>query len=393
MNRWPVALMSTLAGCHRDPEPPCAGEGWGGLGDPLHSVHVREDGDDAGDGSEEEPFLTLEAALDATRTGSTKRIAIGPGDFPAVLSLVADAGDGKTDNDLIIEGCSTDETHLVPQSESEPTFAVTAAQGVSLTGVTVTGGDRPLFAWGGSWLTVDQVQVRGARGVGFVVDGPYTIIDISNSEVHDTTPSDGVGGYGVEIDGATVRWSGGGVFGSTAVGIVVNGETASLTLSGATVAETVPDSAGQFGRGVQIQSYASADLADCTLSANSDAGLFSLLGQELTISGVTVQGSSATSGQGGDGIVITSIDSSGRTLDPTLFTATLTDNLISDVDRAGVILERVTASLDGNQVDGTDPDQTLIAQEGAVTSGGDIVSVPDEPLPLTRDEITAAASR
>ena len=131
-----------------------------------------------------------------------------------------------------------------------------------------------------------------------------------------------------------------------------------LALSNVEIADTLPADDGAFGRGVQIQGFASARLADTVLSNNHDAGLFSLLGEDLALERVTVD-QTASGAVGGDGIVVTGVDADGRQLDPATFTVTLDDNVVTDPARAGIVLERVTATVTGNQVTGAVQDSGL----------------------------------
>jgi hypothetical protein len=373
-----LSLLSLAAACRSGKtEPPCAGGGWGAILDPAGSVHVQSGGDDKGDGTPEAPLASLSAALDLARTGAQRTIAIGAGEFPAALDLL------ETDSGLTFEACGQDETTLVPETDGVPQLKVTAATDVAVTGLTLQGGDRPLWVWGGGELTVSAVAVADANWTGFVVDGPYTIVIAQELTVRGTRSVGGEGGYGVEIDGATVSWEGGAILENTAAGVVASGDTASLSLLDVEISDTLPDDDGRFGRGVQIQSYATAVVEDCLLERNQDAAIFSLLGQDVLVEGAQITTVVASSGDGGDGIVLTGIDSDGRQLDPASFVATLTDNVIDNAVRAGVVLERVTATLTGNQV--TTSGQTLVSQEGAVLSGPDVVTELTEPLPLRRD--------
>jgi hypothetical protein len=373
-----LSLLCLAAACRPgEAEPPCAGGSWGAISDPGGSIHVQPGGDDKGEGTAEEPLASLSAALELARSGSLRTIAIGAGEFPAALDLL------ESDSGLVIEACGEDETTLVPESEGAPQLKVTAATDVAVTGLTLQGGDRPLWVWGGGELSVSAVTVADANWTGFVVDGPYTIVIAQELTVRGTRAVGGAGGYGAEIDGATVSWEGGAVLESTGAGVVVSGETASLSLVDVEISDTLPDDEGRFGRGVQIQSYATAAVQDCLLERNQDAAIFSLLGQEVLVERAQITSVVESSGDGGDGIVITGIDSDGRELDPASFVATLTDNVIDNAVRAGVLLERVTATLAGNQV--TSSGQERVAQEGAVLSGPDAVTELADPLPLRRD--------
>lgn len=363
--------------------PPCADGGWGAIGDPADTIHVQAGGDDTNDGSAQAPLLTVSAAIDAARDG-TPRIGIGPGSFEAALDLL------ETDGGLVVVGCSPEETILVPEVEGEPQIKVTAALDVEIGSLTLSGGDRGLWVWGGAAASASHVVIDDGQWSGFVVDGPFTLLDLEDVSVTGTRSVGGVGGYGGEIDGAVVTWTGGGAWGNTAVGVVVSGETADLQLSNVEIADTLPADDGAFGRGVQVQEYASARLSDTVLSNNHDAGLFSLLGDDLVLERVTVD-QTAGGAVGGDGIVVTGVDAGGRQLDPATFVVTLDDNVVTDPARAGIVLERVTATVSGNQVTGGV--QGLVSQEGAVVSGPDVVDVLTVPLVLNRDALGNVLSR
>jgi hypothetical protein len=361
------------------PPAPCEGESWGAIEDPSAAVHVRADGDDAdGDGSRAAPFATVAAAFDA----GGGPIAVGPGTFPTTLSL------GEADAGFAIQGCSPDETSLVGDEAGEPVLAFSGTADATIAGLTLAEADRPLFVWGGAEVSAHQVAIRDARWSGFVVDGPYTILELEDVTVERTQAVGGAGGFGGEVDGATLRWTGGAAVANVGAGLVGAGATAVLDLDGVRVAETVPADDGRFGRGVQVQDYASATLRACTVADNHDAGVFSLLATDLVIDGLSVERTAVGIDSGGDGIVVTAVDSDGRQLDPAGFTAALTANTIGAPGRTGIVLERVTATVDGNTV--TDAGaQDIVAQSGAVVTGADAFEVLTEPLPLDREAIAS----
>ena len=233
-------------GAEEPAAPPCDGGGWGAIGAPNDAAHVRNDGDDSGDGSQTAPFATLQAALDAVRAGDASRIAVGPGTFETALDLDAD------DRDLVIEGCGADQTDLTSGIDGQPVVKVTEAVGVSLAGLTLSRADRPLFVWGGAEVAVAASTIDSARWSGFVVDGPYTLLDLDDVTVSGSREVGGVGGFGGEVDGGTLHWRGGAAVGNTAAGIVASGSTARIELSDLVVADTQSTPAGVFGRGVQI---------------------------------------------------------------------------------------------------------------------------------------------
>jgi hypothetical protein len=375
-----IVTTCTVAGCtgagEALPPPPCDGETWGAIEAPADAVHVRADGDDAaGDGTRAAPLATVAAAFDLGGP-----IAVGPGTFPTTLAL------GEADGGFAIQGCSADETALVGDEEGAPILSFSGTADASVAGLSLAEADRPLFVWSGAEVSAHQIAIRDARWSGFVVDGPYTILELEDVTVQRTQAVGGAGGFGGEVDGGTLRWTGGEAVGNVGAGLVGAGATAVLELDGVRVAETAPADDGRFGRGVQVQDYARATLRSCTVAANHDAGVFSLLATDLVVEDLVVEDTAAGLGGGGDGIVVTAIDASGRQLDPAGFTATLTANAIAAPGRAGIVLERVTGTVDGNTVSGAGA-QDIVAQSGAVVTGADAVEVLAEPLVLDREAI------
>lgn len=395
------------------PVSPCSDGTWGALddpttawddsgasvGDPLTAIQVRVDGDDGGDGGLEAPVASLARALELSRARETdKVIFVGPGVYEGVsLSVQRDPGDGSTDDGLVIAGCR-DEVELDAASADEPVLRVSEAQGVLLYDLALVGGTRALWIWTGATVSVTRVKVRRSGVVGVIMDGPDTLVLITDLDVSDTDDGDDAPGValGAGVLGATVRWSGGTVSKSRTAGILVSGDGRSgeLELRDVTVSDTAADDAGHYGRGIQIQDALSASLSACTISDSADAGLFVLQSPSLTVDGLTVSGVEASeipdeTETSGDGIVVTSDDGSGASLDPAGFTANLSGSEVSGYARAGVLLEDVTADLTGNEVSGGL--YGVAAQGSAVVTGDVTPDVPPEDLRLNRVVLDADA--
>ncbi len=382
--------------------PPCAGGGWGAISDPDISIHVRADGsDDTGDGTAGNPLATLDAALRMSRDRQDdKRIAVGPGVFPASLAIQADVldslGDPATDSGLGIEGCGESETSLLALSADEPVVKVDEAEDVRLSGITLDGGRRALWVWSGAVVDIDFVAVENATRVGIIFGGWETIVSASNLSVSDTLPEvDGSGveyGYGIAIQGAQVDLTDASVSGSHRIGILIDG--AAATLERVSVDGTQPGSDGSLGRGIQIQNVSQALLSDLEIGAiepNSDAGVFSQASLLLQLENthVVATSSSALEVDGnpcggeecpGDGIVI---NQRGEEDDPALYSHILLDNVVEGTARAGILVESVVAELDGNStsgcgvVDGV-TNGSIFVQGDLDTDGGDhVISGPD----------------
>jgi hypothetical protein len=354
-----------------DAIPPCSGGTWGSISDPDRSIHVRADGsDETGDGSATAPLATLATALLATRElEEDKRIAVGPGVFDANLSVLAMTvnadNEDASDTGLVIEGCSTEETALVPVDESLPVIKVTAAQDIQLAGFSIDGGRRALWIWGGATATVDFVTVRNSTRLGVIFGGWHTIVTASNLVVEDTQQEvdalDVEYGYGISIQDADVEIVDSSVSNSRRVGILI--DFAQVALDNVTVDGTQASSDGALGRGIQVQDFSTLELYNSEIGAsvaNSDAGVFSQTSLWLQIENVGVHGTGvaelppgeeACSGEGcpGDGIVI---NQAGEINDPAFYTNNLYDNTVAGSARAGIIVDSVAAEIDGNTAGG-----------------------------------------
>ena len=137
------------------------------------------------------------------------------------------------------------------------------------------------------------------------------------------------------------------------------------------MSETAKNSSDLLGRGIQLQGGSEATLMDCTLVSNSDAALFSLQSYTLEIDGLAVEEvgwaeipDSSTGETSGDGVVVSGADNEGdHNYDPETFQTTLTNSVISDTARAGVILEHVSADVSANEL----MDCTLVSDDGVCT--------------------------
>lgn len=365
----------TTAGCP---------DGWS-VEAPESAVHVRADGDDAGTGGESDPVLTLERAVELTRAaGTVQTILLGEGSFEARLRLEADAEEGSDDG-LTLAGCG-DSTVLVPLDEGEPTLLVSEVA-VSLAGLRFEGGRPAIWAWQAATVDVAAISIAYSERLGFLGDGSDTLLRGDTLTIEDTVAeatSVGDVGYGLQVSSATVELVNLSITGSTGVGALF--DAADVTLEEVWVSGTSSTSDGTFGRGIQLQSDASAVISGGTLSGNADAGLFALLAPSLVITGLTIDGTVAADLGGGessgDGIVVTQ---GSYGLDPTWFSATVTGCTVTGSARAGMLFADVTAEVSGNTVSDagyTVDGGSILAQGTATVTGTDTVATLSTALPV-----------
>ncbi len=382
--------------------PPCVGESWGTITDPEGAVHVRENGDDSADGSAAAPLATLDAALTVLRAGAgTGTIAIGPGEFVAGIDLAGDEilGEGINDDGVALQGCGVDETILLADDDEEPIIRVTSASDIALSGFGLEGGRRALWIWGGATVTVESVAIAESTKVGVVVKDGTTEVSFTDVHVSDIVAESDYG-YGFNVDGAVVQMTDSSVIGATGIGILASGAT--LDLDTVIVQETARNASDLLGRGIQLQGSSSGTLQDCMLVGNADAAVFSRQSPNLSVDGIVVEEVEwaqipldKAGALSGDGLVATGADEVSN-YNPALFLVSVTNSQISNADRAGVVLEHLTAELSDNQIQDcaftSDDGVSVFLQDDVAISGNDSTVELSaggeiEPLSLNRDEV------
>jgi hypothetical protein len=322
----------------------------------------------------------------ARQAGINQILFFGPGSFPTNLDLIKDDSLGGSDDGMQLLGCPS-ETTLVRESGSGVILSVSEATGIRIQDLRFEDGYPALWFWNSAEVDLQRVEVDGSKRIGVLDDGPDTIVTGSDITIINTVADlteVGEVGYAVQITDATASFERLTVMDSTTAGILVEG--GSLSLTDSTVEGTLADQDGALGRGIQLQGYASATIFGGSLTNNADAGLYAALATSLSIEGLTVSGTTEAAlpegGQSGDGIVIVQGDPD-HSFDPALFIASLTSNTITGCARAGILLEDVSASLNGNssslngyEVNGI----SILAQGNTLLSGSDSVEILATPL-------------
>ncbi len=364
------------------PDPPCVGESWGSISDWASSVHVREDGDDeSGDGSAGAPVATLSVALDLARASDElTAIAIGPGTFESGLILGGEGllSEDYSDDGLSIEGCGWEETTLEEETSDQSLIWVTGATGMRIAGLTLEGGRRSLWIWGGAEVVVEGVAIQNSIRVAVVVADHGTEVSFTDVQVTDVVSEDSALGstlgYGISVQNASVMLVGTTVTGATGVGFLAS--NAQVEMTDVTVQETARGAGDLYGRGIQFQEQCTATLTGVDILNNADAGLFSLQSASLDMDGLfvdqviwsSVPDADDTSG---DGIVVTGADDE-HNYDPAIFINTLTNSEVANAARAGVLFEHVTAEANANSIHDchlTSDDVSFFHQDSANVSG------------------------
>lgn len=313
-------MLSLLLACTGPDKPdpdvpaatPCTTGSWGDVdeAEAAAAVHVRAEGSDDGDGSEAAPFATFAAAM----VDAPTRVLVGPGTFDAL----------RVESDAEVTGCGAE------------SVIATDGPGVRIDGGTVTvsgfrveGANPGVWTWQGADVALSSLSVEDATGPGVVLEGAVTHATLDTIEV------EGAGGYGLAIQDATVEGGDVTITGATDLGVLVDGLDAVVTLDGLAVSALVAGTSGE-ARGVQVQHFSAATLANVTISDAIGAGVVGLQAVTLSLENVRIENTTAGSGYG-DGLVMLH-GTADEDYDQPYFELTTAGLTVSGAARAGVLL-------------------------------------------------------
>jgi len=311
---------------------PCADGSWGGISYFGNTVHVHATtGDDTNDGTMGAPVQSMERAHELARQRAWGRvsIALGPGLYESV-SL-----DGLSDIGTFVQGCSPEETTIVPAPTE---VGVDLAMfDVGATSLSIEGGAVGLQMRDLAAATLRDVTIRGS-GVGLRAHSG-TAGTLRGITVDGTDPALGCG-WGMDVSDALLLGADIRVQDTHGVGVAVR--DSSLVVDDVHVMRTA-------GRGVDAQdSY--LGFIGGSVSDSEETGVFLRDSQGAVFGSIYIDftGAGLLAG-GGDGLVV-----SGTTAQPPVYVA---QTATGASDRAGMIFSGanvwvgVTSPLGG--VDGT----------------------------------------
>ncbi len=321
----------------------------------VEVLYVLSSAPAGGDGSEGSPLMTITDALNVASRGTV--VAIGKGSYDEALRV----GPGIT-----LWGACARETRVTassPGSFVQGIVTVPSADvqlknlsvgpanlsgvvvfgtraSVSIDGLLIDGTQKyGLIVNNGAHLEGRELSISGTRSdatgrfgrglvaevdsvvelsrvflsrnheIGVFVNGDGTSLTLSDVVVEDTQEraSDGAGGQGLNVQsGAAVAVTRALISGNRSLGVFVEGDGTSLTLSDVVVEDTqerASDGAG--GRGLNVQSGATVEVTRALISGSRDLGVFvNGDGTSLTLSDVVVEDTQerASDGTGGQGL-------------------------------------------------------------------------------------------
>jgi hypothetical protein len=295
--------------------------------------------------------FTLARAIEIAR-GDHRPIVLGTGQYDANLTLLGDDGDGADDDDLVIQGCDATTVQIRAIDPARPVVRVIGARGVEISGVALVGGDRGLQVIAGGEVDARDIAIAGAGRIGAVVDGPSSVLDLTNVEIGATVPlEDGTKGWGVAVQNhATLHIDGGNIHDVHEVGVFA-ADGATIDITNTQIHDVVPNGQGMFGRGVHLQDIDGGSISDSSIVRVHDEGLFGLrvphfgvnqLVIDIVVAGIAIGLDDIPTG---DGLVFTAPSNSGYSTGA--WTVTMDQLTVSRAARAGVLLENVDGTVTG----------------------------------------------
>ncbi|MCO4772724.1 MAG: hypothetical protein KDA24_22015 [Deltaproteobacteria bacterium] len=418
----------------RQAEHPCH-DVWGPVPD-AGRLYVEEAAREDGDGSLDNPFDTVDAALVRARADGARSIAIAGGNYEGTYLLSNDVADWA-DSGLEITGCGRQNTMISgvirevgigggsTEMRLQPVFDITGDTTADLLvrDLGALGGRRTLVVRDGAGafgpVVFQRVDVLQAVRLGVLIDGATTVAHLLDVVIEEVAAEFGAFGWGVSIqtgqqlatefanpvvlEGLEVRDVRG-------LGVLADG--AFLDLRGALITGVQSNADGRLGRGLQLQRWSQASLDDLEATQNSDAAVFlespgraqyvtdengnpvmdeddnpvvervepvqllnSILGDT---SAATLPGG----GQTGDGLVATQFTGGGAGQPPEAFQVVIDGTEIAGNPRSQVLAEAVTASLGSNSIFSKGTAYPVVAQNGAIIEGLNGGAPPDNSVEL-----------
>jgi len=273
---------------------------WGNLPVEGDTVYVAAGG--AGDGTAEQPFGSIQAALDLAGERGGGLVAVAAGTYlePVIMGQDHDGVTlaGRCRELVTIDGSDSSVLPMVSLVGDE------GGVGVRVEGVRVLEGPRMgIWVWGAR-ATLERVDVTDNVGAGVLVGdrADVTLIDVG---VRGSVLGAGADGRGIEVGGgAHLGATGCTVAGNTTVGVIALNAGTTVDLVDTLVLDTAPSPYGSGGGGVWAEDGAALSATGCVVRGNTQVGVAALGGGTTVHLADTVVQDTAPSPDGSGGLGI-----------------------------------------------------------------------------------------
>jgi hypothetical protein len=246
-------------------------------------------------------FSTIKAALAAAPSGA--KVFIGAGQYAEQLTAA---------RPVTLVGKCPAQTHIVGYG-TWPSLRVTSA-GVALEGLTLRGGYVGLSLSGGSSLTGKDLVLDGNNAVGISLAEAGSSVTLSNSVIRNTASSGSFPGWGVSIqNGSTATFTDCALVANHVTALRASGTDSSITATRVVVRDTQAGVTNDWGRGAVAQNGANLTLDHVSISSSVEIGVVLAVNSLATLTDVVVRDTQLNSA-GAFGRAINVSDSSKLTL-------------------------------------------------------------------------------
>jgi len=217
---------------------------------------------------------------------------------------------------------------------------------------------RGLVAQSGASVMVERVLLERNRDVGAYASGPGTALTMMDAIVRDTRAreSDGAFGRGLSVQSAASAVADRALFdGNRDTGVYVHGTGTVVTLSHAVVRNTLAqESDGTGGRGLAVQSGATAGATRVLIDHNRDVGVFAQdVSTTLTLDDAVVRDTQSQLNDGTSGRGLDAEDGSAVVASRVLFERNRDVGIYANVAGTTLTLEdAIVRDTQGRQSDG-----------------------------------------
>ncbi len=227
----------------------CGTGTWGALEVDASTVFVDAGADEGGDGTEERPLTSIQAALDLAGSRGGGMVAVAAGTYPETLEMTTDHAGvhlaGRCRELVILDASVGD--------DSTPGIEIAVGAGMAgVSGLSVVGSKYEGIRVGSGEVILVGVRIEGCEYIG--------LVGYRGSDVHPSSLT----ARGCEVVGNRLS----GVFAEESGTLV--------ELTDTVVRDSLADSNGDFGYGIFVQRSAELRATECDLDHNTGAGLHAL---------------------------------------------------------------------------------------------------------------------
>jgi hypothetical protein len=192
-------------------------------------------------------------------------------------------------------------------------------------------------------LTADHGVVQGSPGLGIVVAGKGATATLSDLVVRDTSSLGDASGFGLAVaSGASATVTNAALVGNRDVSLYVSDPGTTANLSFLTVANTTANGPEGRGRGVDVQSNATAQLQSVAVLNSTEVSVDVTDGATLVMQGSLVSGSAMSVNGFGDGV--SAVNTGLLMMTGTVVENASSTGLVFGAGTGGVVASSVVAS-------------------------------------------------